>query len=242
MNGNYYGNGHTDVVTAENTTVTAGANANQASAPRTATIDPAAAQGSVRPDKNDGQEKTSVKSAVRPKAAEDSPDKIHIADEVLSTIASLAIGKIPSVTPSSMSVGEGLAGFLGMKTANKGIRIESTEKNVSLEIYVNMEYGCRLHTAAKQLQDTVREDIEEMTGLKVLAVNVHILGVNLKELREQKALRDGKERDNKEKKEGKDGKGTIAEGSDKSEIAAIVSGNHAVSTASDSTDANEPRG
>ena len=215
----------------------------------TSAFDNTAAGAGLRSDGYAAQEKAPVKNAAnKMKPAEDSPDKIHIADEVLSTIASLAIGKIPSVAPSSMSVGEGLAGFLGMKTSNKGIRIDSTEKNVSLEIYVTMEYGCKLHTAAKQLQDTVREDIEEMTGLKVLAVNVHILGVNLKELREQKALKDGKERDAKDKRDGKDGKdgkegkGTTAELPDKSEIAAIVSGNSAASSGSDNTVENEPRG
>ena len=168
------------------------------------------------------------------KIIEDGIDRIHIADEVLSALASIAVSKIPSVAPSSTSVGEGLAGFLGMKTSNKGIRIETTEKGVSLEVYVTMEYGCKLHTTARQIQDTIRTDIEEMTGMRVLAVNVHVMGVNLKELREQKALKEGKDRDTVKDK--KDGKGNAAELAEKIEIAAIVAGTSAGSSASNPSD------
>ena len=123
-----------------------------------------------------------------------SKDKIHIADEVLANIAALAVGKVPSIVPSTTGVGEGLAGFLGMKNPSKGIKVETGDNGVSIDIYVNMEYGCRINDIAKQLQSTVREDLEEMTGLKVLQVNVHVLSINIKDSQKEiKAIKDAKE-------------------------------------------------
>ena len=123
-----------------------------------------------------------------------SKDKIHIADEVLANIAALSVGKVPSIIPSTTGVGEGLAGFLGMKNPSKGIKVETSESGVSIDVYVNMEYGCKINAVGKQLQNTVREDLEEMTGLKVLQVNVHVLSINAKDTqRDIKALRDAKE-------------------------------------------------
>ena len=114
-------------------------------------------------------------------------DKIHIADEVIANIAALAVGKTPSIVPSN-------TGFLGIKNPGKGIKVETNDNGVSLEIYVNMEYGCRISAVGKQLQNAVREDLEEMTGLKVLQVNVHVLGINIRETQKDvKALKDAKE-------------------------------------------------
>jgi len=130
-------------------------------------------------------------------------DKIHIADEVIAAIAALAVGRQPSIVPSSTGVGEGLAGFLGMKTPGKGVKVDNFDTGVSIDIFITMEYGARINIIARQLQSSVREDIEKMTGLKVLHVNVHVQGLSFKEQqKEMKALKDAKE--NKDYKNAKD--------------------------------------
>ena len=132
-------------------------------------------------------------------------DRIHIADEVIASIATLAMGKISSITLSSTGVSEGLAGFLGKKSYSKGVKVEANEGGVTLEIYVTMEYGCRINEVGKRIQVAVRENVEGMTGLRVRQVNVHVLGINVKEpYREVKALKDAK--DGKDAKDAKDAK------------------------------------
>ncbi|MDR1440610.1 MAG: Asp23/Gls24 family envelope stress response protein [Clostridiales bacterium] len=123
-------------------------------------------------------------------------DRIHIADEVISAIAVLAVGKIRYAAASSAGVGEGLAGLLGMRSASKGVKIESSDSGVSVDLYVTVEYGQKLNEVAKALQEAVRRDIEEMTGLPVAHANVHVLGIYFREQKDAggaKDARDGKE-------------------------------------------------
>jgi uncharacterized alkaline shock family protein YloU len=134
--------------------------------------------------------RTEARTGASPEAKAESKtehprDKIHIADEVISAIAVLAIGKIREVAASSAGVSEGLAGLLGMKSANRGVKIETAENGVSADIYVTAEYGHKINVLAKELQCSVRDDIEEMTGLKVLHVNVHVLGIFFKDVKER---------------------------------------------------------
>jgi uncharacterized alkaline shock family protein YloU len=42
-----------------------------------------------------------------------------------------------------------------------------------------MQYGCKIHEAARDMQGRVRNAVEEMTGLEVLNVNVSVLGVSI---------------------------------------------------------------
>ena len=106
-------------------------------------------------------------------------DKIHIADEVINQIIIMAAGRVQGVALTG--AGEGLAGFLGMKGATKGVRLETDEKSVGVDISVSVEYGRKLNEAAKALQEAVRGDLADMTGMEVTHVNVHVLTINTKD-------------------------------------------------------------
>ena len=108
-------------------------------------------------------------------------DKILISDEVILQIITIAAGKINGVTIPSVSVGDGIAGFLGMKGAARGIRVETDENGVAADISIAVDYGLRINEAAKSLQDAIRDDLTEMTGLNVIYINVHVISVNTKE-------------------------------------------------------------
>ena len=46
-------------------------------------------------------------------------------------------------------------------------------------MYIIVEYGCRIPDIAWEIQNRVKTSVENMTGLKVLEVNIHVQGVNL---------------------------------------------------------------
>jgi uncharacterized alkaline shock family protein YloU len=50
-----------------------------------------------------------------------------------------------------------------------------------------VEYGCKIHEVAKNIQNKVREAVESMTGLQVAEVVVNVLGVNVE--RESRGLK-----------------------------------------------------
>lgn len=105
-------------------------------------------------------------------------DKIKISDDVISTIAGIAAVEVKGVTAMSGGIADGIAGILGKRNLGKGVKVEVGEKEVIIELSIIVEYGCKIHIVAKEIQNRVREVVEDMTGLKVVEVNVNVLGVN----------------------------------------------------------------
>ena len=106
-------------------------------------------------------------------------DKLLISDEALTTIAALAMSRVRLAVPCGQSGGDGIAGFFGMRSASKGVKIETIDDGTSVvvDLSVNVEYGARICEIARELQEAVRHDIEDMTGMKAAQVNVHVLGL-----------------------------------------------------------------
>lgn len=106
-------------------------------------------------------------------------DKIRIADEVIMTIAGIAASEIPGVVTLSGNLADGIVGMFGKKNPGRGVKVEAGEKEVVIDLSIVVEYGCRIHEVAKEIQSKVRSVVEDMTGLKAVEVNVGVLGVNV---------------------------------------------------------------
>lgn len=105
-------------------------------------------------------------------------DKVKIADEVIATIAGITASEVEGVISMSGGMADGIAGILGKKNLTKGVKVEVGEKEVTIELSIVVEYGCKIHEVAKEIQEKVRQSIEKMTGLSVGEVMVNVLGVN----------------------------------------------------------------
>lgn len=113
-----------------------------------------------------------------------SEDKIRIADEVIATIAGIAAAEVENLASMSGGFVDGIAGMLGRKNLGKGIRVEIRENDVSIDMYIVIQYGCKIHEVARDIQVKVRDAVEMMTGLQVAQINIHIVGISIdKEVR-----------------------------------------------------------
>jgi uncharacterized alkaline shock family protein YloU len=134
-------------------------------------------------------------------------DKLKIADEVIEIIASIEASKVQCVAAMSGGFTDGLAGILGKKNLGKGVRVETEGNDVKVYISLTVEYGCKIHMVAKDVQNAVRTAVQGMTGMNVTEVNINIVGINIpKEVidyKEGKELKETKEQtsDLKEAKE-----------------------------------------
>ncbi len=106
-------------------------------------------------------------------------DKIKISEEVIATIAGIAAAETESVASMSGGLVDGIAGMLGRKSMGKGIRVEVKDTQVTIDLSVVMQYGCKIHEVAQGMQSRVREAVESMTGMQVAAVSVNVLGVSV---------------------------------------------------------------
>ncbi len=105
---------------------------------------------------------------------------IRIADEVVATVAGLAAIDVEGVASMSGGWGTDLVEKLGRKQFGKGIKVEVADNDTKIDIYLIIEYGYPIPTVAETVQKEVKLAVESMTGLKVSAVNVNILGVSMK--------------------------------------------------------------
>ncbi|MBR6252891.1 MAG: Asp23/Gls24 family envelope stress response protein [Clostridia bacterium] len=99
---------------------------------------------------------------------------ISISEEVVATIAGIAAQEVKGV--ASMNA-NGIGEMLGRKT--KGVKVQIGEKDTIIDINVTVEYGARIPDIAWEVQNKVKTQVEAMTGLNVVSVNVHIQGVSV---------------------------------------------------------------
>ena len=109
----------------------------------------------------------------------ESNSNIKISDDVVSVIAGVAVSEVPGVAQMSGGFAGGISEVLsGKKNLAKGIKVETGEKETKIDVNIIVEYGVRIPDVAFEIQNKVKKAVENMTGLKVVEVNVHIQGVS----------------------------------------------------------------
>ena len=105
-------------------------------------------------------------------------DTVKIANEAVATYAGIAVSEVSGV----YGMAGGFAGITealsGKKNLAKGIKVDVGEKDARIDVNIIVEYGARIPEVAFEIQSRVKKSVENMTGLKVLEVNVHVQGVH----------------------------------------------------------------
>lgn len=114
---------------------------------------------------------------------------IRISDDVVATIAGLAALETPGIAAMSGGISEGLAKRLSGKNVQKGISVEVGQAEAAVDLRVIVLYGTKIQDVCRELQLNVREAIENMTGLRVVEVNVKVEGVAFKEEEQEEPIR-----------------------------------------------------
>ena len=95
-----------------------------------------------------------------------------IAHEVLLTIARLSALQTAGVARTSPLPGG--VDRIFKRGIEDGVRVEVREQAVLVDLYLVVEPGFNLREVGRAVQAAVRRAIEEMVGMDVLAVNVHV--------------------------------------------------------------------
>jgi uncharacterized alkaline shock family protein YloU len=106
---------------------------------------------------------------------------IRISDDVVATIAGLAALETTGISAMSGGISEGLAKRLSGRNVQKGVSVEVGQLEAAVDLRVIVHYGTHIQDVCRDLQYNVREAIENMTGLRVIEVNVKVEGVHFKE-------------------------------------------------------------
>lgn len=106
---------------------------------------------------------------------------IRIADEVVAKVAAKAALEIQGVFKMSGGMVDEVTKLLGKKNTGKGVKVEVGDRECSVDVYIVVEYGVSFPNVALEVQQNIIRAITEMTGLKVVEVNVYIQDVNIRE-------------------------------------------------------------
>ena len=124
---------------------------------------------------------------------------IKISDDVVAVIAGVAVSEVQGVADMAGGFAGGISEvFSGKKNMAKGIKVDVTENTAKIDVNIIVEYGSRIPDVAFEIQNRVKKAVENMTGLKVEEVNVHVQGVNTDTAKEEKTENTTEEQKNEE--------------------------------------------
>lgn len=102
---------------------------------------------------------------------------INISEDVISTMVRTAITEIDGVAGISNTAGAELAELIGIKTMSKGIKVQIVDDTIKVDAVILVRYGCNIVNVAKEVQNSVTEAVQAITGIDKAEVNVHVSGV-----------------------------------------------------------------
>lgn len=97
--------------------------------------------------------------------------EIEISKDVITSIAAVAASEIEGLVET-----EGQSGLSSVfkRSSDQIVETELENGHVKVNVNIAVEYGYPVHETAEQVQEKVKNDIEEMTGLSVSEVNVNV--------------------------------------------------------------------
>ena len=102
---------------------------------------------------------------------------MNISEDVISTMVRTAITEIDGVAGISNTAGAELAELIGIKTVSKGIKVQIVDDTIKVDAVILVRYGCNIVNVAKEVQNSVTEAVQAITGIDKAEVNVHVSGV-----------------------------------------------------------------
>lgn len=110
---------------------------------------------------------------------------IKISNDVIAKIASIAACDVEGIKGlHGGNIVDGIVKTFSKSASTKGVAVEAASDKVTVNISVVVEYGCKINPVAEKVQERVRADIETMTGITDITVNVFVAGLYIEDTSE----------------------------------------------------------
>jgi len=106
---------------------------------------------------------------------------ITVSKDVVAIIAALETIKVKGVAGISSGHKAGSVDVLPKKDVAKGIEVWMKTREATINISIITDYEAGIFKVAEEVQKRTKNELEAMTGLKVLKINVNVRGVKFKE-------------------------------------------------------------
>ena len=103
--------------------------------------------------------------------------RVMISEDVVASIVLQALNEIEGFAGLSAKPGADIAELIG-KNWGKGIKISISDNNdLTVDCNIMIFYGASVVNVAQEIQSSVVSELESVTGVKVVAVNVNVCGI-----------------------------------------------------------------
>jgi uncharacterized alkaline shock family protein YloU len=121
---------------------------------------------------------TPKSTALMPRQGSRPLGKIEVLPNAIHTIAVQAISECYGVVGiAAPHLHNGRAVLLDSQHLNQGVQLKIEHDEITIEVYVVLEYGLRISEIAHTIMSTVKFFIEKMLGVPVARVNVNVQGL-----------------------------------------------------------------
>ncbi|WP_309081365.1 Asp23/Gls24 family envelope stress response protein [Zhihengliuella sp.] len=116
-------------------------------------------------------------------AAEAPAGSTTISEAAVARVAAAAVRTVPGVYSLGTGAGRALGALrgrvAGANESTAGVSVEVGRVEVAVDVVLTAEYGRPLHEIADDVRAAVYSSVEELTGLRVIEVNVEIGDIQL---------------------------------------------------------------
>jgi len=107
--------------------------------------------------------------------------RIEVSPVAVATIANQAVlNSYGVVGMSSKNLVNGLAQVLRPES-KRGVVVHIDGDEITIDLYVVIEYGVRIATVARNIMDSVKFSVEKAMEIPITCVNVHVQGLRVSE-------------------------------------------------------------
>jgi uncharacterized alkaline shock family protein YloU len=105
---------------------------------------------------------------------------VSYSEEVLANIAGVSTMECYGVVGmASKNAKDGLWELIKGENLSKGVKLHTKENELSIELYIIVEYGTKISVIANNIIQKIKYNIENLTGLKVSSITVNVQGVRV---------------------------------------------------------------
>ena len=107
---------------------------------------------------------------------------IHVSQQAIASIAyHAALQSYGVVGMAAKNLVDGLSQVL-VQDPTHGVEVHYDGQNISIDLYIVIEYGTRIKSVAGSVSNSVRFNVEKALGTPVKDINVHVRGLRVSDV------------------------------------------------------------
>jgi uncharacterized alkaline shock family protein YloU len=101
--------------------------------------------------------------------------RVEVSPTAISSLASqVVLESYGVVGMATKDLASGIVEILQPASHRRGVDVDIDDEQITIDLYVVVEYGTRIATVARNIQSAVKYSVERALGVPVLSVNVHV--------------------------------------------------------------------